>query len=145
MDIRLLKYISCPYDDSQEWDLSTNPEDSSIKEVICRKCKRVYPCIDGILSIMPDNFYKDTGSVSKLKRIEQKVRDEGAENYLKWFGPYTHDLEYELLLKKICPHKNESLLDVGCGIGRITVPLGYRFREIVAVDYSMGSLLLLRK
>jgi tRNA/tmRNA/rRNA uracil-C5-methylase (TrmA/RlmC/RlmD family) len=34
----------------------------------------------------------------------------------------------------------ERVLDYGCGVGRLVIPLSMRFREVVGVDVSLGML-----
>jgi ubiquinone/menaquinone biosynthesis C-methylase UbiE/uncharacterized protein YbaR (Trm112 family) len=149
MNRELIKYICCPYDLSDDWNVqwhsSENSGDTCFTGIVCKVCKRKYPLINGILSLMPEDFNTKDTQIAKSKRIEQRVRDEHADVYLDWFGPYTNSIEYEAICRIIKPDAEDTLVDLGCGVGRYTIPLSFLCKEIIAIDYSLKSLLVLKK
>lgn len=135
MNSEILHYVCCPYDFSNNWEIS-------FQEIACKVCGRRYPVNNGILSMMPDRSDSPETKIDKLKTIERKVRDEQVEHYLDWFGPYTNSLEYEAISRNLRIEQNDVIADLGCGIGRFTIPLSYLCKEIIAIDFSFPSLLL---
>ena len=137
MHDEITRYLCCPHDGK---DLDIRDDG-----VACRGCGRKYPLINGVLSMMPDDFVLAGDRTAELKRIEQNTRDQQAEVYLNWFGPYTNAMEYDFITGYLRPRSDDVLADLGSGIGRYTVPLSSLCKGIIAVDYSLTSLFIMKR
>jgi ubiquinone/menaquinone biosynthesis C-methylase UbiE len=90
---------------------------------------------------MSDDFYTRKSPCAELKRIEQKIRDEQADTYLSWFGPYTNQIEFDAVRNALKLQRGDILADLGCGTGRFTMDLARLCKRVIAIDYSFESLL----
>lgn len=148
---RLLDFLACPYDGTFPLILKCNKGSfMEIEEghIFCPTCKRSFRIQEGILRMLPDELMDSSlpiDKVTKDKKIELKLRDQQVSNYLNWFSEYNNFLELNNNLKLLSLKSENILLDVGCGIGRITTQINSLCKEVVAVDYSLGSLRYLYK
>jgi ubiquinone/menaquinone biosynthesis C-methylase UbiE len=71
-----------------------------------------------------------------------------AELYQIWSHSYDTDsklnpateIDQKLLLRIINPQKQDSILDIGCGTGRLTIPLSIKCKNIIGIDQSLEML-----
>ena len=78
----------------------------------------------------------------KEKKEPPKDWDKAAINFHK----RTRKDDYlELLFSKLILDKNDTLLDLGCGEGSITIPLAGKVKKITGVDSSPKMLELLNQ
>lgn len=84
------------------------------------------------------------------REIERQKRDKAAENYDEWYittkGLLFDLREKNLFARFVQGHCKDKylLLDVGSGTGRITEVIAPFIRKVVALDFSMRSLQMLR-
>lgn len=106
--------------------------------MVCAACSQAGELLDGILSIEPPH---DDIPERKLQDAEEAVRDRQAKFYdaaLRiniWSR--IEKRRFERILDALAA---ESALDLGCGTGRMTLPLASRAKRVVAVDRSLESL-----
>jgi ubiquinone/menaquinone biosynthesis C-methylase UbiE len=78
------------------------------------------------------------------------TRDDVAVVYDKWAKWYDEDAEFGVnpstsmegnsLLTLLRPSRRDSVLELGCGTGRLTIPIARKCRRIVAIDRSDSML-----
>ncbi|MBM3324521.1 MAG: class I SAM-dependent methyltransferase [Calditrichaeota bacterium] len=77
------------------------------------------------------DYYADKLSAERLKRCYE-IAPPSVQQYLK--------AEIEFVLEKIKP--GDTVLELGCGYGRVLVPLARKARRVVGIDTSLASLQL---
>lgn len=84
-----------------------------------------------------------------MNKILQKQFFDQKEHQYKQdliIDPPTHTkLEVEKIIKRLPKDKNLTIVDFGCGSGRLTIPLLQKGYEVWAIDISSQSLLELKK
>lgn len=140
--------------------------------LICPSCKRWFPVLEGIPSIMPDELRSSRegefleafpsiircGSVRiafpkvsdltkevKDKRKEMERRDCEAPIYEHVFTHYKTARERDAVFERLAFHEEDILLDIGCGTGRLTRDYASRVNESITTDFSLESLKILQK
>jgi ubiquinone/menaquinone biosynthesis C-methylase UbiE/uncharacterized protein YbaR (Trm112 family) len=110
----------------------------------CPRCGRRFPAQEGVLSLLPHSpgwSEADQRTVSD----ERSQRDREATRYDRLLGLRLLSLlELPATLGPLRVGAGDRVLEVGCGTGRMTVPLARTGAEIVAVDHSLESLRVLR-
>jgi SAM-dependent methyltransferase len=141
----LLSLLCCPEDHS---DL-TGWNGYDLQGALVSASGRAYPVRDGIPCLLPDALRNadvvldtDKSEVAE-KRREMKARDEQVVHYdamlgLRWFTSG----ELPLSLRYLYPDRDHLMLEGGCGTGRMTPGLVDAVRGLVAVDFSLESLLV---
>lgn len=76
----------------------------------------------------------------KDKIDEMAIRDDLAGTYDSDFSCYRDTVEYVSVFKKFKIDRSDFILEVGAGTGRFTKEFTRRGAEVVALDYSKGSL-----
>lgn len=108
-------------------------------DFVCQSCEAVYETDSGILKMLPPASADD--EEARAKDSERVARDDQAADYdhmvgLKLFGmleiPWTKKLSHL--------SKGDTLVEVGCGTGRMTVAFAPRVSRMVALDFSLESL-----
>jgi SAM-dependent methyltransferase len=108
----------------------------------CPTCQRQYPLIDGILrcrefhSAQPEDL---------IKQREVEARDTSAEEYDRGEPTMHNRLEIPPSVQAMQPCSNDVVAELGCGVGRITLYYLSRVQRVVALDFSLQSLLVLRR
>lgn len=74
------------------------------------------------------------------KRKEMFTRNKEARIYDLQYSRYRKNVEVIFTLKNFKTDKSDLVLDAGAGTGRFTIEFAKRGAEVVAVDYSLGSL-----
>ena len=141
----------------------------------CRSCNRWFPIENSIPRILPDELrnsidikflkrnaskiprpilndirsfdplHKRRSDPSLIKLQEMKLRDEEALIYDSFCSPYTDRVELINMMNESKITSTESVLEVGAGTGRLTSQLLPISQEVVATDFSINSLEVLRQ
>lgn len=78
-----------------------------------------------------DNIYEDKGDV--ITRMANKIFRKGMKE------------RFEITLKLCGKDKDKTILDIGCGAGRFSVPLAERGMRVLGIDYSKDMIILAHK
>lgn len=104
----------------------------------CVVCGVRFAAVDGIVRFI-------TGSLDdERKMAEMRARDETAEGDAPQAG--VHDPgEERALLAALRPSGGDTVVDLGCGTGRLTLQYAARVERTVAIDFSLASLRVLQR
>ena len=109
-------------------------------KLVCSKCKKSYPKVDGMALMYPDQ-----------KDVSKELVDYYNKDYSK-HTPSFHSEEAPLRIKEVLEilpkgFKCNSLLDVGCGAGQISLGLKKHLglKKIVFLDIALGALKMVPK
>lgn len=78
-----------------------------------------------------NDYYAEKLSADRLKRVYEMATPRVQQYF---------EAEVNYVMEKI--HNNDSVLDLGCGYGRIIPFLSRRARSVVGIDTSLSSLLM---
>lgn len=104
----------------------------------CTACGRSFFVSDGILRFIVDKLDHVN------KEVESKARDEEAESYDQE-ASVRDAAEITPCLRAMQLVAGDTVLELGCGTGRFTVCYAQEVRQVVAVDFSLSSLIVLRR
>lgn len=161
MNPSTIPYLRCPSGCASELDLKTGRL-SSTGEIIsgrltCVECGREYRIHDGIARLLPAELACECGleepardpekaadhTVKKLS--EMKARDAQAKDYVKmWYLNAYGRMEIPMTMSKLSLSRRHTLLEAGCGTGRMTPSFASKCRHLVSVDFSWKSLRVCR-
>ncbi|SDA66894.1 class I SAM-dependent methyltransferase [Methanobrevibacter millerae] len=96
-------------------------------------------CIENPNEVKWDEFW---ASELEAKKDRGKDWDKAAAGFKK---RAKKDDYHELLFSKLILDENDSVLDLGCGEGSITLPLARKVRKVTGVDSSVKMLELLNE
>lgn len=112
--------------------------------MLCTTCERTFPLQAGIVSLLP-SAGKFAASESAEVDSERRQRDQEAGLYDRLLALRLLSLlEIPATLGALRLQPADRLVEVGCGTGRITLPIAHRGCEVVALDHSLESLRILR-
>ena len=87
--------------------------------------------------------------VERLRERERAGRDQGARSYLERLqasrGTFRYRAELIGLVQHIAPRSDQTVLDAGCGVGRLAFEVAPRVRRLVCVDLSPVAIDVLRE
>jgi 2-polyprenyl-3-methyl-5-hydroxy-6-metoxy-1,4-benzoquinol methylase len=127
-------------------DLLRCPSDASPLEegpslLRCPVCATQYPFAEGVVRfVQADGAPLD--HEDKLR--EMAARDAEAHQYDATFDARTTAIEVPPCIEALAPVKTDVVCELGAGTGRFTVRYADRVARLVALDFSLRSLLLLR-
>jgi SAM-dependent methyltransferase len=147
--IQLISTLCCTSDGAalelnQNWQL--NKCDGLIRHgtLHCDKCKAVFAIDDGILNML------NGIELDEESKHEQKLRNENAVRSIKATGPAWYENEHNSMemiptIEALSVSQEKTILELGCGDGRYTVPLADQCQWILAIDFSIDSLRILQQ
>jgi SAM-dependent methyltransferase/uncharacterized protein YbaR (Trm112 family) len=157
----LLEYLRCPM--GCQTGLVVAPTEAEDSEVLngsltCPECARAWPIDQGIPRLLPAELLESTASNPKSeiqdpdssdlarKRTEMFARDAQAAEYDRmWHLNLFGLVEIPVTLLKMGLAGTHTLLEAGCGTGRMTGAFAARCKELVSVDFSWESLLACKR
>jgi ubiquinone/menaquinone biosynthesis C-methylase UbiE len=133
----LVNTIRCPTDGGQ---VDSDTEDHVIERgsLVCRRCGRVLHVEDGVVNLLQVQAPIDTTASREVGARDREASSYDDRHSARW------DLEIPSTLAGI-PLAGRSVVDLGCGTGRITVHVIETARSVVAIDFSRRSLEVLAK
>ena len=143
----LLSLLACPQDPGSPLELAGRVVeiDGEIVsgELNCVTCRCKYPIEDGI----PDLCELGPESVDlRRKRAEIAARDsEASGSYDRQFTTYDVAVEKNAILRRLDLKPAHRVLELGCGTGRLSLPVLEHCGEFVGVDFSFQFLRTLRR
>lgn len=85
---------------------------------------------------------------NELKPLQIRARDTEVAAYAphvrRTLGAYGDRAQITTVLRAMKLSERSRVLDAGCGVGRLTIPIAETARYVLAVDYSSKSITLLR-
>lgn len=125
-------------------------EDGSILEgkLCCNDCDFTACIVDGIVNMI------EPADMDAESRFEQTIRDEDAQRVgagaVAWYNdaatPEAHNaMEMLPTIEAMALAPDSVVLELGCGDGRFTLPIAYRAKLVLGVDFSIQSLRMLRR
>ena len=135
-------FLRCPVDrahplaiEEAEWE-GTDLVSGRLR---CPACGTGYPVVNGIPRLLPSSD-AESAEVAAAKRRESVARDADASVYDATKSAYETEAESEALLGALQVGPGETVLDLGAGTGRLTLPLAGRGATVLALDISPRSL-----
>jgi len=138
MHSSLLSILACPdcRGDLAVQQVLVPDDDNGIFQGIlqCAVCRRDFPIEGGILRAMPS-------SLIAAQEAEMKARDEQVAEYDNMIQLALFSLiEIPLTFALLRPKSVHTVLEAGCGTGRMTKHLAHLAGDLVSVDFSFESL-----
>lgn len=134
----MLGALRCPDDGGS---LKAGPRGS----LACAGCGRLFEVIDGIPCLLPEDPGWTVQEAADAA-AEQWQRDRESSLYDRLVGLRLFSLaEVPALLRPLGIRPSDRVIEVGCGTGRMTLPLAGRGARVIAVDHSLESLRRLRR
>jgi ubiquinone/menaquinone biosynthesis C-methylase UbiE/uncharacterized protein YbaR (Trm112 family) len=154
MNLSLLGLLRCPAGCEPELKLSaeTKSDEDTVTSgaLVCPECRREYPIVEGIVRMLPDGLASPNNSncecspdeATQRKLSEMQARDQQVDDYdnmwhLRIFGKF---LEIPITLRHLSLKRNHTLLEAGCGTGRMTQTFAERCKHVIGLDFSWESL-----
>ncbi len=109
----------------------------------CGTCQLAFDVEDGIARFLGQGAEALAGHPDKLH--EAVARDVGASTYDERMPTYRNRLEIPPTLDALDAQANDVVAELGCGTGRMTILFLETVRHVVAVDFSVASLVRLRE
>jgi ubiquinone/menaquinone biosynthesis C-methylase UbiE len=129
-----LDLLRCPTDGS--------PLDEGPSLLKCPACAARYPFADGVVRFVQANGAPPLDH--EEKRREMAARDAEAEKYDAMFDERATAIEVPPCIDALAPEPTDVVCELGAGTGRYTVRYAGRVARLVALDFSLRSLLRLR-
>ena len=157
----LLSTLRCPLDYSGDMSIvvAQSEEGRAISGTLtCPDCGTRYTIEQGIPRLLPPGLNSDGSEESESsegiwpdpetqnKRMEMKARDEQTDEYDRmWWLNLFSLVEIPAMLMHLSLRSSHSLLEAGCGTGRMTRQFAERCDSLLAMDYSWESLLACKR
>lgn len=109
--------------------------------LVCDACHTTFPIVHGILNLLEDRVL----DLDEESRFELAVRDRRAVNAAKakraaWYDNECGRAEFIPTVHALSVGPDMTVLELGCGDGRYTLPLAEGCQWVIAVDFSLESL-----
>lgn len=149
MNLSLLPLLCCPTGCTSKLDLYADRHASTAEvltgRVHCPECGSDYSIEQGILQMLPhalvngDENHADE-SIAR-KRSEMKARNDQVKDYERmWYLNLFGRIEIPVTMRPLGLTREHTLLEGGCGTGRMTPSFAARCDRLVSVDFSLRSL-----
>jgi ubiquinone/menaquinone biosynthesis C-methylase UbiE len=133
----MLHLLCCPVDRASLSGTLSSPA------LVCTSCGQKYPVTQGVVQFIGVSPSTRLSEPEKLN--EMKTRDHAAADYDLRFTKLRNRLEIPPCLDALDPHQDDFVAELGCGTGRITLQYLTKVAGVVAMDFSLESLLILQK
>lgn len=150
MRLETLPYLRCP--EGCEGELTPvvfeeKQEHIERGQLACSSCGRVYVIDEGIARLLPHALQTtDDREEIARKQSEMAARDAQVEAYDKMRGLALFGrIEIPVTLAYLKPDAKATLLEAGCGTGRMTPVFAARCRSLLSADFSFESLRVCRR
>jgi len=133
----LVQFLRCPLDGNALRHTGTGQDEKHILHgtLRCVECRTEYAIADGIARLF------DPTSLDSASRHEHQRRDDGAfRDNFKWETSALSQMEIVPTIESLRPLQGMSVLELGCGKGRLTTILARSFATVVAIDFSLAVL-----
>lgn len=151
MNASLMTMLRCPAGCAAEVRLEATTrvgDEIADGSLTCEGCGRRYVIAEGIARMLPSDLAEATGGKSDDPALQYKLNDMQARDeqvadydrmwYLNWFGV----VEIPLTIRQLDPGPEHTVLEAGCGTGRMTPEFARNCGRLIAVDFSIESLRL---
>ena len=140
--VNIVRFIKCQKDSGNltvgNSDIFNNRiVDGSLK---CTDCGTIYRIKQGILNLVSLQDSLDTISAQEVK-----ARDKEAETFDEMHRDLRAEMETVSTFAHLGKVSGKNIIEFGCGTGRYTTKLLQEPNQVVALDFSMQSLLVLAK
>jgi SAM-dependent methyltransferase len=127
--------LACPRD---QGPLRSTPAGGAAAVLRCARCDAAYPVVDGVVRCL------DAAAEQALDRPEKvdemHARDREAATYEDRFRGLRNRIEVPSCLAAMDPRPEDTVVELGCGTGRLTRCFADRVAGTVAIDMSLASL-----
>ena len=137
---KLIPSLVCQQDGSNLDIKEISKQDEQVVFVgslVCSQCGNIYSIDRGILNLLLKQKDLDI-----LETHEVSARDQEAESYDQRLSTRYHK-EVPSTLKAIGDIAGQYLIEYGCGTGRLTTEIASQAGQLLAIDFSQESLLIL--
>ena len=137
----LMRWLCCPVDQSGDLRFEATKEiDGEIVtgSIRCDHCSAVYPISNGIPHLMSLQNIAPVARSSRMR--ERTARDNDSNRYDESLSATHNEIEVSAIMSALRPMRGETVVDLGAGTGRLTLPIARRGAQVVAIDLSSRSL-----
>ena len=157
MQENLLDYLACPNCGCEKIELQISKKEGqeiSFGTLICCDCFSRFPIIGGIPSMLPRIYESEEksetnltleSSIYDIRKSEMLFRDTHATGYDNISRAQAQlEIDYVMDELNLSQGKKYTLLDLGCGTGRVLLSLIPYAQNLIGIDFSLESLRLLK-
>ena len=108
----------------------------------CPRCQLALPFADGVLRALD---LRSDHPEDRIKQREVEARDQAADGYDQGKRSARTSMEIPPSLQAMRPTAADVVAELGCGTGRLTLRYLPQVRRVVALDFSLASLLLVQR
>lgn len=147
--IQLISRLCCTSDGEvlkPDYNYAFDEEDGLIRNGIlrCSKCKAAFSIDHGILNMLNGIAMDDESQHEQQLRNRHAIRSSQSNEPPWWENEHNH-MEMVPTLEALSVRHEHITLELGCGDGRYTVLLAAQSQWVLAIDFSIDSLRLLRQ
>ncbi len=116
-------------------------EETSVR---CATCQQTYTISQGVLSLLrKDLVHPESATEMALRDGRNKSILDGSKP--EWVSPLADAVEVQPTLRAVGVAPGMLVNEIGCGSGRYTLALAKDAAAVIAVDFSLAGLLVLRQ
>ncbi len=153
----LAQYLICPDDRrgalhiaeiNEERPIESSSSQREIWEgtLVCAECTRTFPVIEGIPRLLPKELQTpDVDERQHYTLKEMRLRDAEAPCYEDLLTPFENVVELPLFPRHLRLNTSSTVLEIGCGTGRLTRWLYRCAARVIAFDIAADSLRILQR